>query len=110
MMKLFPTEILDWINRKDFNLDNFYNDSPIVCFLEFGPDYLDELHDLHNDYTLAGEQVKVTEEMMLEYQLQIKKDNSIFLGKNEKLILNLGNKRKYKLHHQNLELYLNLAL
>ena len=31
-MQLLPTEIFDWINPKDFNLDNFSNNSPIVCF------------------------------------------------------------------------------
>ena len=29
MMKLLPTEILDWDNPKDFNLDNYSYDSPI---------------------------------------------------------------------------------
>ena len=37
-------------------------------------------------------------------------DNSFSLGKNKKLIPNLDNKRKYKLHYQNLELDLNLGL
>ena len=48
MMQLFPTEILDWVNPKDFNLDNFYNYSPIACVLEAGLDYPNELHDLYN--------------------------------------------------------------
>ena len=46
--------------------------------------------------------------MLSEYQLQIIEDK--IFGKNKKLILNLGNKRKYKLYHQNLKLYLNLGL
>ena len=32
MMQLLPTEIIDRVNPKDFNLDNYFNDSPIGCF------------------------------------------------------------------------------
>ena len=35
---------------------------------------------------------------------------AIFLGKNENLIPNLGIKRKYKPHYQDLKLYLKLRL
>ena len=66
------------------------------------------MHNLHNDYPLAGEKIKVTKEMLSEYQLQIIEDNNSSHGENKTLISNLGNKRKYKLHHQNLKLYLNL--
>ena len=47
--------------------------------------------------------------MLPKYQLEVIGDN-FSLGKNKKLISNLGNKRKYKLHYQNLKLYLNLGL
>ena len=46
---------------------------------------------------------------MSNYQLQIIKCNNFSLAKNEKFIPNLGNKRKYKLHYQNLKLYLSLS-
>ena len=60
-MQLLPTRILHWVNPRDFNLDNYSNNTPIGCFLEADLDYPDELHDLHNDYPLAGKKVKVTE-------------------------------------------------
>ena len=50
------------LNQK--GLDNYSNNSPIGSFLEFDCDYTDELHDFHNDYPLAGEKIKVTEEML----------------------------------------------
>ena len=28
MMQLFLTEVLDWVDPKDFSLDNYSNDSP----------------------------------------------------------------------------------
>ena len=62
MMQLLPTEILDWVNPKDFNLDNYSNSSPIGCFLENDLDYPDELHDFH-DYPLVAEKIKITKEI-----------------------------------------------
>ena len=59
MMQLLTTEILDWVNPKDVNLDNYSKASPIDYFLVIDLDYSDELHDLHNAYPLASEQIKV---------------------------------------------------
>lgn len=47
--------------------------------------------------------------MLSNYQLQME-NNSCFLGKNEKLSTNLGNKQKSKLHYQNKKLHLKLQL
>ena len=70
-MQLLLTKILDSLNPKDFNLDNYFNDSPIGGFLEVDRDYSDQLHDLQNGYPLAGKKIKITEEILPEYQLQI---------------------------------------
>ena len=32
MMQVLLREILDWVNPKDFNIDNYSNDSPIGYF------------------------------------------------------------------------------
>ena len=69
MMNLLPTEIYDQVNPKDFNLDNYSNDSPIGCFLEVVLDYPYESHNLHNDHPLAGEKIEVRKEMLSKYQL-----------------------------------------
>ena len=61
-MQLPPTEILDCVNPKDLNLDNYFNNNPIGCFLEVDLDYLDELHDWHNGYPL----IKTTKNMLSE--------------------------------------------
>ena len=104
MIQLLPTEILDWVNPKEFNLDNYSNDSPIGCFLGVDLYYPDELHDLHNDYPLAGEKIEVKKEIFSNYQIQITEHNNISLGKNKKLLPNLENNRKYKLHYQNMKI------
>ena len=46
--QLLLNEILDWVNPKDSNVDNYSNNNPIGSFLEV--DYPDVLHDFHNNY------------------------------------------------------------
>ena len=60
------------------------------CFLVVDLEYPKSLHDLHNDYPLAPEQIMV--------------------NKTSKLIPNLGNKKKYVLHYEALKQYLRLGL
>ena len=50
MMQLLPTEILDYVNPKDFNSHFYSTNSPIDYFLKVNFDYPDELPDLHNSY------------------------------------------------------------
>ena len=47
MMQLLPTEMLDWVNPKDFYLRNHSNNSPLGCLLEVDFDYVHELLGLH---------------------------------------------------------------
>ena len=54
-------------------------------FLEVELEYSEDLHDLHNDYPLASERVKI--------------------GNIEKLIPNLNNKTNYVVHYENVKLY-----
>ena len=82
-------------------------DSPVGCFLEVDLDYLNDLHNLHNDYPLAGEKIKLTEEMLSKFQLQIIGDNNLSLCENKKLIPILANKNTNttdKKYHPNLKL------
>ena len=103
-------KLLDWVNPENFNLDNCSNDSSIGCFLGVDLDYLDELNDLHNNYALVSETLKVTEQILSKYQQKITEGNNFSIAKNKNLIPNLGNKRKYMLHFQNLNIYLDLGL
>ena len=60
------------------------------CILEVDLEYPKSLLDLHSDYPLAPERVKV--------------------NKVDKLIPNLWNKKKYVIHNENLKQYLSLGL
>ena len=62
----------------------------LSCFLEVDLEYPDHLHDLHNDYLLAPERVKI--------------------GDVEKLIPNLNNETNYVVHYENFKLYESLSL
>ena len=84
MKQLFATEILNWVTPKDFDIDNYSNNSPIGLFLEIDLDYPDELHNLHNHYPLVGEEIKVRKQMLSQYQLQITEDNNFTFGKKQK--------------------------
>ena len=85
MMKPLPVGDFKWMEERELE---HWEDFP--CILEVDLDYPKDLHDLHNDYPLAPERLKI--------------------GGVEKLIPNLWGKKKYVLHHKNLKLYQELGL
>ena len=85
MMKPLPVGDFEWMEEKE--LENWKN---FPCILEVDLEYPKELHDLHSDYPLASEKLKI---------------NNV-----EKLIPNLWDKEKYIVQHENLKLYLELGL
>ena len=78
--------------------------------LEVDLEYPEELHNIHNDYPLAPEKVKVTESMLSEYCQTISEKYGISTGLVHKLIPTLSKKEKYVLHYRNLQLYIDLGL
>ena len=85
MSKPLPTHGFKWMEVRE--LETWENHS---CILEVDLEYPKSLHDLHSDYPLAPEQIEVNKVL--------------------KLILNLGDKKKYILHYENLKQYLTLGL
>ena len=93
MSKPLPVRGFKWMSEEE--LDDWRNLSDIDgegCFLEVDLEYPENLHDLHNDYPLAPE--------------NIVPDGS----KVRKLIPNLSNKTKYVVHYENLKQYERLGL
>ena len=85
MSKLLPTHGFKWMKMDELETWELHS-----CILEVELEYPKSLHDLHNDYPLAPEQIVV--------------------NKVSKLIPNLGDKKKYILHYENLKQYLKLGL
>jgi len=113
MSQYLPTGNFKWlteneINKLDFGKFTEKNEKGFI--LEVDLEYPKELHDLHNDFPLAPDQVKVTENMLSDYCKEIKGKFNISIGQVHKLIPTLNNKEKYVLHYRNLQLYLELGL
>ena len=72
--------------------------------------YPKHLHDLHNDYPVAPQKMRVSDDMLSLYCKMIKNKFGISNGNVQKLIPTLYDKEKYVLHEKNLKLYLSLGL
>ena len=113
MSQYLPTGGFKWLTEKQINKINLaqYNeDNNKGLLLEVDLEYPKELHNLHNDYPLGAEKIKVSESMLSEYCKNIQKKFNISTGLVHKLIPTLCNKEKYVLHYRNLQLYLDLGL
>ena len=110
MSQYLPTGGFKWLNEEFLLLDDYTDDSDKGLILEVDLEYPDELHDLHNDYPLAPEKVKVERDMLSTYCKEIANKFNMSSGLVHKLIPTLGNKEKYVLHYRNLQLYLDLGM
>ena len=113
LSQYLPTGGFRWMTEKQINkinLTKYKEDSKKGLILEFDLEYPEGLHNLHNDYPLAPEKVKVTKDMLSDYCKNIAEKYNISTGLVHKLIPTLKNKEKYVLHYRNLQLYLNLGL
>ena len=115
MSQYLPTGGFRWLTEKEINkidLAKYKEDSKKGVILEVDLEYPQELHDLHNDYPLASEKIKVyvIKEMLSPYCESIRKKFNISIGQVHKLIPTLNNKEKYVIHYRNLQLYTDLGL
>ena len=95
----------------ELDLSKYENDSSKGIILEVGLEYPEKLHDLHNDYPLAAEKVKIKKNMLSPYCEQIREKYNISIGQVHKLLIpTLSDKEKYVLHYRNLQLYKELSL
>ena len=78
--------------------------------LEVELKYPYKLHELHNDYPLAPDELAVTNDILSKYCKQIADKYDMKVGDVKKLIPNLDNKTKHVVHYRNLQLYLPLKM
>ena len=113
MSQYLPTDNFKWMTDKEIsktNLGKYKADSKEGLILEVDLEYPKELDDLHNDYPIAPEKVKVSNNMLSAYCKKIAKKYNISTRQAKKLIPTLRDKKEYVLHYRNLQLYLNLGL
>ena len=113
MSQPLPTGEFDWLNEEEItNLDimQIADNSEEGYILEVDLKYPKELHDLHNDYPLAPEKMKICPEMLSPYCKQLSEDLKLGSVPVPKLVPNLNDKTKYIVHYSNLKLYLMLGM
>ena len=82
----------------------------MAVFFEVDLNHSENLHEDHNDFPMAPEKIKIKEEMLSPYCLEIKEENNIKVGVSNKLIPNLIPKNNYIVHYRNLKYYLSKGL
>ena len=113
MSQYLPYNKFKWLNQKEidkFHVNLIGENSLDGYILEVDFEHPDELHELHNDYPLAPEKLKINHNMLSKYCISIANKYDIKIGIANKLVSNLGNKSKYILHFKNLQLYLSLGM
>ena len=113
MSQNLPTGGFRWMTKSQIDktdLALYKEDSKKGLILEVDLEYPEGLHNLHNDYPLGPEKVKVTEDMLSDYCKKIAEKYKISTGLVHKLIPTLNNKEKYVVHYRNLQLYTDLGL
>ena len=113
MSQYLPTGNFRWMTNKEIDkidLGKYKADGKKGLILEVDLEYPQELHDIHNDYPVAPEKLRVSNNMLSGYCKKIAEKHNISIGLVSKLIPTLRDKTEYVLHYRNLQLYLDLGL
>ena len=98
MSKFLPATGFKWIGPKEFDFNKCNSNSSKGCVLGVDLEYPKELRELHNDYPLAPDKIKIKREMLCDYQLKIADHYSIPIGNVKKLVPNFFYKQKNVIH------------
>ena len=96
MSKYPPTGGFKWMTEKQINnidLSKYKEDSDKGLILEVDLKYPEKMHNLHNDYPLAPEKVKVNKDMLSNYCQEIANKFNVSTGLVHKLIPTLITKK-----------------
>ena len=106
MSQYLPYADFKWFKNIDKikqTLMNIKSNSSIGYILELDLEYPQELHHIHNDYTLAPEKINIPKEWLSKYCLKMTNAHNITTGTVKKLVLNLMNKNNYVIHYRKLQ-------
>ena len=113
MSKPLPAGELDWLTEQEIeelDISDVADDRDQGYILEVDLHYPSELHDLHNDYPLAPERMKISEETLSPYCKNLSESLELGGGAVSKLVPNLQDKSNYVVHYRNLKLYIALGM
>ena len=111
MSSSLPYGGFKWLKNIDkFDVNSIGENNPIGYILQVDIKHPEKLHILHNDYSLAPENLTITYGMLSNYCKNVADEYRIKVSHVKKLIPNLGDKTDYVLHYKNLELYLSLGI
>ena len=113
MTQYLPYGGFKWMSEEEidgFDFDLVKEDNDEGYILEVDLEYPDDLHNLHNDYPLAPEKLKVSSDMLPKYCSNIAKQYEIKVSEVNKLTPNLRGKENYNVHYRNLQLYKSLGM
>ena len=110
MSRHLPKGDFKWLTEDEWKKINLKQITDKGTIWEVDLEYPHELHDLNNDFPLAPEKMKITNEIISPYCQEIREMYKIPLGNTEKLITTLYDKTNYVCHYDNLRMYLSLGL
>ena len=113
MLEYLRYDEFEWVDESEvdsIDISCVSASSDVGYFLEVDLEYPSELHELHNDYPLAPEKLKVREKILSDYCLSVAEKYGIRIGDVSKLIPDLMDKSCYVLHYRVLQLYVSLEM
>ncbi len=107
MCQYLPQKNFKWNNEQWDDAKILSIDDKAATGYMFDVDlhYPKELHDLHNGYALAPENIAVTNDMLNKWQTVDRKETKV-----KKLITSFNDKKRFGLNYRLLKLYLQLGL
>ena len=113
MSQYLPTGNFKWMTDKEISkidLAKYKENGKKGLILEVDLEYPQEPHNLHNDYPVTPEKIKVSNGMLSRYCKKIAEKYNISIGLVRKLILTLKDRKGCVLCYRNLQLCMDLGL
>ena len=113
MSQPLPTGEFDWLTQQEIaalDTSNVADNNEEGYILEVDLQYPTKLHDLHNDYPLAPEKMKIPSVVLSPYCQELSECLNLRGGTVSKLVPNLRDKTNYVVQYRNLKQYLKLGM
>lgn len=113
MSQYLPLRDFCWLTPQEvenLEIDKVADNSDVGYILEVDLKYCEHLHEDHSEYPLAPEQMKILDNMLSPYSLELKKLLGLGGTPTRKLTPNLYDKSKYVIHYRNLKQYMQLGM